>query len=395
MSRPRQRTRIAILGTLANVPFAGMAWMHGQFLMGLQRLGCDAFYVETTSAWPYHPHMQTTTDDPTYAVKYLAGVMRGFGAQEKWAYRASFADRAWHGPLASGAEDMIAGADAVLNISGSTTPEELGIDCPLVYIGTDPVVQELRIANGDDALRSRIGAHRAHFTYGENIGKPDCPVPPLPFATKPTRQPIVLDLWSGGVVRGSRCYTTVTNWAVTGYDVEYQGETYSWSKHHEYLKIIGLPAHARSRGVKFELAMGLSGVSDEVKRMLGENGWEISDAFEMSLDPWPYRDYIRNSACEFSVAKDMNVRMASGWFSERSACYLAAGRPVITQDTGFSRVIPVGNGLFAFRNEDDILGAIDAIESDYEAHSRAALDIARESFCAEKVLGRLLDDLGL
>ena len=369
--------------------------MHGQFLMGLRRLGCDAFYVEVTSAWPYHPRLQSTTDDPTYAVNYLSGVMRGFGASDCWAYRATYADGAWYGPLAGHAEEMIANADAVLNISGSTIPEEVAVECPLVYVGTDPVVQELRIANGDSELRSRIAGHRAHFTYGENIGTPDCPVPPFPFVTKPTRQPIILDLWAGGVVRRPRCYTTVTNWAVTGYDVTYNGQVYLWSKHHEYLKIIDLPARARSRGVTFERAMGLAGLSNDVKHMLNENGWEVADAFEMSLDPWTYRDYVRNSSSEFSVAKDMNVRMASGWFSERSACYLAAGRPVITQDTGFSRVLPVGQGLFAYQNMNDILAAIDAIESDYEKHGRAAQEIAQEYFRAETVLGRMLDDLGL
>ena len=385
------RRRIAVVGTFGSVPYAGMAWMHCQFLVGLARLGHDVSYLETTSAWPYHPHEMTTTSEPGYTLAYLQRVLDGFGLGQRWAHRAAYADGAWHGPLASKADELLASADAVLNITGSTTPEDIRIPCRLVYMGTDPVLPELRVANGDCALLERLRAHQAHFTYGENIGATDCPIPPLPFPTRPTRQPVVLDLWDGGAP-ARRDFTTVTNWEVTGYDCSWRGETYTWSKHHEYLKIIDLP---RRTPAKLELAMGLSGVTAEVQALLRENGWMVVDAYETSLDPWRYRDYIRGSGAEFSVAKDMVVRLRSGWFSERSACYLAAGRPVATQDTAFSRVLPTGEGLFAFETGDDILAAIDAIDTDYERHSRAARAIAQEYFRAETVLTKVLDQLGL
>jgi hypothetical protein len=385
------RRRIAVVGTFGGVPYAGMAWMHCQFLVGLARLGHDVSYLETTSAWPYHPHEMTTTSDPGYTLAYLQRALDSFGLGQRWAHRAAYADGAWHGPLASKAEELLASADAVLNITGSTTPEDIRIPCRLVYMGTDPVLPELRVANGDGALLERLRAHKAHFTYGENIGAPDCPIPPLPFPTKPTRQPVVLDFWDGGAPP-RRDFTTVTNWEVTGYDCTHKGETYTWSKHHEYLKIIDLP---RRTPAKLELAMGLSGVTAEVQALLRENGWSVVDAYETSLDPWRYRDYIRGSGAEFSVAKDMVVRLRSGWFSERSACYLAAGRPVVTQDTAFSRTLPTGEGLFAFQNVDDILRAIDTIDADYERHSRAARAIAQEHFRAETVLAKLLAQLGL
>jgi len=385
------RRRIAVVGTFGGVPYAGMAWMHCQFLVGLARLGHDVSYLETTSAWPYHPHEMTTTSDPGYTLAYLQRVLDSFGLGQRWAHRAAYADGAWHGPLASKAEELLASADAVLNITGSTTPEDIRIPCRLVYMGTDPVLPELRVANGDGALLERLRAHQAHFTYGENIGAPDCPIPPLPFPTKPTRQPVVLDFWDGGAPP-RRDFTTVTNWEVTGYDCTHKGETYTWSKHHEYLKIIDLP---RRTPAKLELAMGLSGVTAEVQALLRENGWSVVDAYETSLDPWRYRDYIRVSGAEFSVAKDMVVRLRSGWFSERSACYLAAGRPVVTQDTAFSRTLPTGEGLFAFQNVDDILRAIDTIDADYERHSRAARAIAQDYFRAETVLAKVLAQLGL
>ena len=137
------------------------------------------------------------------------------------------------------------------------------------------------------------------------------------------------------------------------------------------------------------------GMTMEERRMLADNRWQLTNALSFTTDPWPYRDYVRASRGEFSVAKDQNVRLRSGWFSERSACYLAAGRPVITQDTGFGDVLPTGEGLFAFNSTDEALAAIDAVNADYERHSRAASAIAEEYFRAEKVLATLLADLGL
>jgi hypothetical protein len=388
----KHNRRIVVVGTFGNVPYAGMAWMHCQFLVGLARLGHEVSYVETTTAWPYHPTQMSTTNKPEYALAYVGRVLDEFGLGDRWAYRAAYADDlAWHGPLSAQAVELIRSADAVFNISGSTAPEEIGVPCRLTYIGTDPVLQELRVANGDRRLLERLEAHHAHFSYGENIGNPDCPVPSFPFPTKPMRQPVVLDYWVGKTP-SQRVFTTVTNWEVKGYDCEYKGELYTWSKHHEYLKILDLP---RRTDATLQLAIGLSGVTADVQRLLRENGWLVLDAYELSLNPWSYRDYICGSGAEFTVAKDMNVRLRSGWFSERSACYLAAGRPVVTQDTGFSQVLPTGEGLFAFQTIDDILAGIDAINSDYERHSRAARSIAEQYFKAETVLAKVLDYLGL
>jgi hypothetical protein len=368
-----------------------MAWMHGQFLRGLADLGHDVFYVETTTAWPYHPLELTTTSDPTYTLAYLGRVMDYFGLKDRWAYRAAYLDRNWRGPMASTAEEWIRAADAVLNITGSTSPEELDIPCRLIYIGTDPVLQEIRIAKGDTELYKRVAAHDAHFTYGENIGQSDCPVPPLPFNTIPMRQPVVMRLWQG-TESARRHFTTVTNWEVKGYDIQFQGETYTWSKHHELLKLIDLP---KRTDAPLEMALGLSGVSDAVRTTLTDNGWIIKDAYHMSLDPEKYRGYVLASGSEFSVAKDMVVRLRSGWFSERSACYLAAGRPVVTQDTAFSKILPNGEGLFAFDTADQALTAIETIRSNYARHSRAAHEIAAEHFRAETVLTKMLSSLGL
>lgn len=230
-----------------------------------------------------------------------------------------------------------------------------------------------------------------HFTYGENIGTPFCPVPPLPRPARPMRQPIVLDYWDGPAPCRNE-FTTVMNWSVKGYDVAYRGDVFQWSKEGEFLKFLDLPRRAN---VPLEMAMGLSGLSPDVKRLLESNGWKVVDAYEMSQDPWRYRDYVRESRAEFSVAKDMVVRTRCGWFSERSACYLAAGRPVVTQDTGFAEVLPTGEGLFSFNKMEDVLSAFDAIQSNYPRHSRAARAIAHDYFRAETVLSNMLSELGL
>ena len=381
-----------MLGTVASNPYAGMAWMHMQIAAGLRRLGCDVYYFETTSSWPYDPQRQACVNDSDYALPYLASVAEGFGLGDRWAYRRSYSDKQWCGLSRPRAEDLLAHADAVLNVAGATRVAEEGLKVGrLVYVGTDPVYHELTFANGDDDTRAIIAEHTDFVTYGENIGSPDCPIPPLPGLRARTRQPVLLDLWESGPPTKAE-FTTVGNWRQTGHDVIYHGEKYLWSKHHEFLKFIDLP---RRICQPMELALGLVLLDPADRRLLETNGWHLSDAHVLTTDPWTYRDYVRASRGEFTVAKDQNVRLRSGWFSERSACYLAAGRPAVTQDTGFDSVLPTGEGLFAFRDMKDIMTAFESIEANYERQSRAARDIATEYFKAETVLAKLIADLGL
>ena len=380
--------RLIVVGTLASDPYAGMAWMHMQIAVGLRRLGHDVYYFETTSSWPYDPVRQTRVDDSDYALPYLKRVAESFGLGGRWAYRRSYSDKAWFGLERCTAEKMLAEADAVINVTGSTRIAEEGLKVGrLVYLGTDPVAHEIRLSQGDADTASIIGEHTDFITYGENIGNPDCPIPPLPGLAGKTRQPVLLDLWECGPPTYG-AFTTVGNWKQNGSDLEFRGETYYWSKHHEFQKFIDLPRRVPE---KIELAMG---PDEEVRRMLEGHGWSVANAHDFTTDPWTYRDYVRASRGEFTVAKDQNVRLRSGWFSERSACYLAAGRPVITQDTGFGNILPTGEGLFAFNTMDELLAAFEAIRSDYPRHARAARRIAQEYFRAETVLERMLKDLG-
>ena len=399
--------RLVVVGTMACDPYAGMAWMHMQIAAGLLRLGHDVTYVEATSAWPYDPVRQYRVCDSDYAVPYLARVAERFGLGDRWAYRRGYSDGAWLGPRADEAVRLLAQADAVFNVAGSTRLDYEGLKTGrMVYLGTDPVVHELAYHRGDSEVRQGFEAYGDVVTYGENIGTPASPVPPLPKLRAHMRQPVLLDFWAcGGPTRDE--FTTVGNWKQVGLDLEFRGETYLWSKHHEFLKVLDVPRRVPNQPIELATNLGKTttanpdevvgavSVEPDARDLLTAHGWRLADAGAFSTDPFRYRDYVVASRGEFTVARDLNVRLRSGWFSERSACYLAAGRPVITQDTGFGTVLPTGEGLFAFNTVDDVLAAFEAVNSDYRRHSRAARSIAGDYFRAETVLARLLDDLGL
>lgn len=383
---------IIVVGTVASDPYAGMAWMHMQIAAGLKRLGHNVYYFETTSAWPYDPTRNTRVCDSEYALPYLRRVAESFGLGSRWAYRRGYSDKEWFGLTRTKAEELLTGADAVLNVSGATrfAEEDLKVG-RLVYFGTDPGGHEIEFAAGKKSVRTTIEEHDDCVTYGENIGFAECSIPPLPRLRARTRQPVLLDLWRDGPPSKQE-FTTVGNWRQSGYDIEFENEIYYWSKHHEFLKFIDLP---RRIDQPVEFATGLNKLSAEERALLESNRWKLVDALTFTTDPWRYRDYLLSSRGEFTVAKDLNVRLRSGWFSERSACYLAAGRPVVTQDTGFGTVLPTGEGLFAFNTMEEILAAFEAIGADYQRHSRAAIEIAEEYFRAETVLAKLLSDLAL
>jgi hypothetical protein len=381
--------RLIVLGNAACEPYPGVAWQVAHYVVGLSRLGHDVHYFETSSSWPYDPQRQSRVNDSNYAVSYLSGLAERFGFGDRWAYRRSYSDKAWFGMEKSKAEELLAHADAVLSITGSTRLAEEGLKVGrLVYVGTDPVIHEVLYEQNQPDIRSLVDEHHDVVTFGENIGTPHCPLPPLPRLRARTRQPVVCDFWDNPVPP-TRGFTTIGNWKQTGRDSEFRGENYGWSKDREYRKFIGLPLRTEEQ---IELATTISQLGPEDQILLTENGWRLEDS--ISLSGSSYRDYVAGSRGEFTVAKDANVRLHTGWFSDRSACYLAAGRPVITQDTGFGTVLPLGEGLFAFQTEEDILTAFDAIRSDYGRHCRAAQQIAQESFRAETVLAKLLTDLG-
>jgi hypothetical protein len=284
-------------------------------------------------------------------------------------------------------------ADLIINLHGATVPLPEHYETGrLVYLETDPVRIQIELHEGKQETIDYLEPHRAFFTFGENYGRSGCELPVSDrFHFRPTRQPVVMELWEPHGNGAGTSFTTIGNWQQKRREVSFRGEVYQWSKHLEFLKFIDLPLRT---GQAFELALS-SRFGKRDLRLLQRNGWRVVDALAFSMDLEAYRAYIAGSRGEFTVAKDQNIRLRTGWFSDRSATYLAAGRPVITQETGFSDNLPTGEGLFAFTTYEDIAHAVDAINGDFERHSRAARALAHEYFGHEAVLGRLLAEVGL
>jgi hypothetical protein len=384
--------RLVILGMMGRCPFGGQTWLYLNWLRAFSRLGHEVWYVEDDSVWPYDPQANRVTDDCAYAVNHVRSSLDRIGLSDRWAVRLADRPHACWGLGGRQLDDLYRSCDALLNIVGATDLRGEHLRAPLrVYVETDPVTAELRLAKGDPHTRQAFANHHHIVTYGENYGQPDCGVPLNGVTYKTTRQPIDLDLWPSAYDPGARFFTTIGNYRQDGNDVEFDGQWYRWSKHHEWEKVIDLPSRVRQ---EFELAMMPDDPAD--RRRLESHGWRLVPPLQMSLDIFgAYPDYFRRSRGQFTVAKDQNVRLRSGWFSERDVCYLASGKPVVTQDTGFGRVLPTGEGLFPFRDVGQAAQAIEAINADYGRHCRAARAIAAEHFSAPTVGARLLKDVGL
>jgi hypothetical protein len=270
--------------------------------------------------------------------------------------------------------------------------DDLLVSDRILYIESDPGVEQIKI---DKSVRSTVEylrRHRALFTFGENIGTKDFPVPLHGFKWLPTRQPVVIDLWkTARFPSRAAVFTTVANWSTSGLkDITWRGKKYLWSKSREFLRFISAPKEADET---FEMASNID--YPKTRRKFQRNGWRLTSPWQMSVEYWLYRDYIQRSKAEFTVTKDQYVRLNTGWFSDRSACYLAAGRPVVTQETGFTKNYGGKEGLLSFRTLDEIADAVKRINTDYAKHSRAARDVAREVFEAETVLESVLDRAGI
>jgi hypothetical protein len=395
------KLRVVVLGMLGRCPFGGQTWLYLNWLRGLQGLGHDVWYIEDDLVWPYDPTQDAVTADCSYAVRHIASCMNRIGLTDRWVFRLAdprlgdAANNCW-GMSVQELGKLYRSCDVLLNVVGATDFRygHSALTAPFrVYIETDPVYAELRLANGDEEKHFAFSHHHIIATYGENYGAPNCGVPlnGLESKYRKTRQPIDLELWPMSYDPSARFFTTIGNYRQDGNDVEYNGEVYRWSKHYEWERFLHLP---RQTSQPFELAMMIRDPAD--RDLLRTHGWRVVSPVAMSLDIFgDYPAYFRRSRAEFTVAKDQNIRLRSGWFSERDICYLACGKPVVAQDTGFSDILPTGEGLFAFTTTDEALAAIDAINGDYRRHCEAARSIAEEYFEARSVAARLFADLDL
>ena len=406
--------RIVVTGLIAQHPsLGGVAWDYLQYVIGLARLGHDVYYLEDSGQWPYTVDGGPTGNewiayDCTPNVRHLGAVMTRYGLGDRWAYRFPITPR-WFGMPHRRRREVLATADLLLNISGTLhRPADYRAAQRLVYIDSDPVFTQVKLAlpRGQRKFRKRVEAHDRFFSFGEALGPL---VPDTGHRWRPTRQPVVLAEWANAPPPSDR-FTTVMSW--TSYrPLRYRGVTYG-QKDVELKRFLDLPA--RVQPVPLEIALSgtrhidwetdadaavppmvrqaMHGRAWTARDLLTHTGWRVVDAATVCGDLDSYRRYIHQSKAEWSVAKGGYVRGQSGWFSCRSACYLAAGRPVIVQDTGFGAVLPVGEGIVPFQTLDDATEAIHEVHGNYARHAVAARALAAEYFDSDRVLGRLVEE---
>lgn len=371
------------------MPFGGMFWQVLHYLVGFRRLGFDVWYVEDSDR--FIPDIDTWlhTTDYEKSTKVLAEVLEICGLANHWIVRETGSKKCYGGKDFEGLMGLYKNAVAVFNLCGAQ--EYLSYHDAikkLVYIETDPVMPQIAIAKGNEKTINIYKRYHHIFTYAENIGAEDCLLPVEKFSWRKTRPPVVMDWWNMECAAPKmKKMTTVANWDTKDKGVEWQGKTYYWQK--DFTRFIDLPRFSK---IPIELTLG--SIKQEALELIQSKGWHYYSSKNVS-DLYKYHDYICNSMGEFTVSKDQYVRFNTGWFSDRSVCYLAAGRPVITEETGFSKFIPTGEGLFAFKNEEEILNAMDSIEKDYEGNSQRAKEIAEEYFKAETVLAEIVSAIGI
>jgi hypothetical protein len=377
--------RIIALGFMVRGPVGGMAWCDLHTLMGLAKMGHDVYFVEDSDDYPscYDPGRNVTDTDPTYGLRFIDRTFSRIGLGRRWAYYDSH-NSCWHGPCGERILKICESSDILLNLAGISHPmRPWMMEVPVrVFIDQDPVFTQIRHIC-DPAAKSRALQHTKFFTFAENVRKRRDILPDDGLPWEETRQPIFLDAWPAAAGRPRGKYTTVMQW--DSYPPrEYKGRHYGM-KSDSFISYIDLPEKA---GTIFNLAVGSpSAPRDTLRR----KGWILSDPLKVSRTPWTYREFIRRSKAEFSVAKHGYVVSRCGWFSERSAAYLACGRPVLVQETGFSEWMETGAGVLPFSTLEETLAGIEEINSRYEFHCRTAREIAEEYFDARKVLKRLIE----
>lgn len=385
--------RAVVTGMIATLPFGGVAWDYGQYALGLEELGFEVTYLEDTGLTmldPSDPHY--TTENPAYGIAFLTGALRSLSPTLASRWHVRTPDGRTFGMTADELNATVAEADVFLNVSGACRLTDAYLPSPRkVLIDTDPgwnhFVTFPRSLAGHDGDAAPFTRHDTFLTYAENLGRPQCRLPDFGLRWLPTRPPVVVDRWTADGP-GER-WTTVLSWAnYSRQVVDDDGVEYG-SKDHEFPIVEDLPNYVQA---PLELAAG--GVKPPIDRWR-ERGWSVVDSTMISRTLDDYRDYIQRSRGELSVAKNVYVATRSGWFSCRSACYLAAGRPVVLQDTGFSDHLPVGKGLLAFSTTDEAVQAIEAVEADPAGHGEGARALAVEHLAADRILGDLLDAAGV
>ncbi len=381
-----QRLRIIVCDYLVRGPVGGMAWSTVHYLKGLIDLGHEVYYLEDSGEYPacYDPSLHITGVDPTYGLAYADQVLSFVGLSDAWAYYDAHTEQ-WHGPQAEWVESLCASADIAFNLGGSNLLRPWLRNVPVrVLIDKDPTFTQIRHLTDAKALaHSRLHTH--FYTFGINFGQPNCLIPDDGLTWQGTLHPIVLEAWPVASPQPRGRFTTVMLWR--SYETAVFDNLRFGMKADSFEQLLQLP---QKTSEVLELAVG---GTDVPETRLAEHGWHLADPLLASLNLQTYQSYITESKAEFSVAKHGYVISNSGWFSERSASYLASGRPVAAQETGCSEWLASGSGVLTFTTADEALAAIQDIAARYELHCAEARSIVESYFDASSVLTELIDSL--
>ena len=376
------RKRLVLAGIVGRYPVGGVTWCALQYIAGFQRLGYDVFYLEDTGECNFDPVQNAIATDPAYALDYIRSQLELVGLEDSWAYVDY--QGGYHGKTRAQVTEACAGADLMVNLSGGcwmVRPEYEKL--PKIFIDTDPGFTQQAIADaGEGWYRDFFAAHDALFTFALCADDPSSKLAETPFRWHPTIQPVELDFWPVTPAPPDAPFTTILSWTTDSFPGMGKG------KGDEILRLTAVPERTSER-----ILLAISGKPPT--EVLTEHGWELTDAVQATIDAEAYRRFIQSSKAELGFAKAMYVETRSGWFSDRTQCYLASGRPALVRETGFSDVLPVGEGLLSFEDADGILEGIEGIASEYELHCRRAREVAQEHFAATNVLGSLLETAGM
>ena len=365
----------------------GHTWALLQYVLGFRRLGWDVLLIDRLEPDMCHDEAgRPCSLERSANLSYYEAVVRHFELEGQ---HALFSEgQATSGLPRSEMIDRVRRSALLLNVMGFVTDEEiLGAAGLRVFLDIDPGFGQMWCELG---LADIFAGHDRYFTVGENVGQASCTIPDCGLVWEVTAQPVILERWPYSAEPGTT-FTTVATWRGPYAPVEYHGTTYGL-RVHEFRRFAELPTLTRA---KLEVALDIDDADSKDVELLARNGWARADPGDVAADPDAYQRYIVGSRGEFSVAKGMYVQTRSGWFSDRSICYLAAGRPVIAQETGFSDNYPVGAGLLAFETVDEALAAVDEVQGAWEPHSKAARDLAESFFDSDRVLERLLSRVGI
>jgi hypothetical protein len=367
---------------MIRLPLGGHVWHHFQYIAGLRQLGHEVTYFEDFG-WPdscYQPSGDANTSDPSFGIAYLVEFLRQYNVTCDICYLAQ--DGTAHGLSRADLAARCREADLYLNLSNMSCIPEQQLCRRRVLVDTDPVFTQIGTLGSAEGLRD----YDVRFTLGENVHQPGCTMPTADVQWLPTRQPVVTEFWPVEKGRPDAPFTTVMSW-----NPMVHGDHTFGGKARAFTPFLRLP---QITGEPMEIAINVRARRvdpAQVRARLTAAGWRVRDAAEVTQTPWSYQKYLQASRAEFSVAKHGYVVTQCGWFSDRGASYLASGRPVILQDTGFSKFLPCGKGLLAYRNRREAIATIKSLREDYHAHCHAARALVEEYFDSRRVLTHLLE----